>query len=163
MSSVRAIVAGHGEFASGLVSAVVQITGRDDVFAALTNRGKSAQDVERLLREQVERHGVSVVFTDLPAGSCTMAARRLQREHPALVVVTGVNLAALLDFVFAEGDDGAAAGVAAEKGRGARGLTARPAAAAPQGPPAPAPGGGPGREGGSGGAGPATGGGARAD
>mgnify|MGYP005838797001 CR=1 FL=1 len=139
MSSVRAIVAGHGEFAAGLVSAVVQITGRDDVFAPLSNRGRSAQDVEAQLREQVARHGVSVVFTDLPAGSCTMAARRLQREQPSLVVVTGVNLAALLDFHFAAGDDGAAAGVAAEKGRGALALAARPGASPP---PAPAPPGG---------------------
>jgi N-acetylgalactosamine PTS system EIIA component len=130
MSSVRAVVAAHGELAAGLVSAVVQITGRDDVFAAISNRGQSAQDVERQLREQVDAHGVSVVFTDLPAGSCTMAARRLQRERPALVVVTGVNLAALLDFVFADGDDGVAAGVAAEKGRVALGLAARPAAPA---------------------------------
>jgi PTS system N-acetylgalactosamine-specific IIA component len=161
MSSVRAIVAGHGEFAAGLVSAVVQITGRDDVFAALSNRGRSAQDVEQLLREQVERHGVSVVFTDLPAGSCTMAARRLQREHPTLVVVTGVNLAALLDFVFAEGDDGAAAGVAAEKGRGALVLTSRPGAPKPS---SPAAGGrGPAGSGETGGSGGSGGGSGRAD
>ncbi len=59
-----------------------------------------------------------MIFTDLPAGSCTMAARRLQRERPELVVVTGVNLAALLDFVFSEASDAlAAAGGAVEKGR----------------------------------------------
>ena len=41
-----------------------------------------------------------MIFTDLPAGSCTMAARRLLRERPAVVLVTGANLATLLDFVF---------------------------------------------------------------
>ena len=51
--SRRAIVAGHGDFAAGIVSAVVQITGRDDVFIPITNRGLSAQDVERVIREQV--------------------------------------------------------------------------------------------------------------
>ena len=25
---------------------------------------------------------IEVIFTDLPAGSCTMAARRLQRDRP---------------------------------------------------------------------------------
>ena len=123
--SRRAIVAGHGDFAAGIVSAVVQITGRDDVFIPITNRGLSAQDVERVIREQVgapaEGEGgsaVSVVFTDLPAGSCTMAARRLQRDRPGLAVVTGVNLAALLEFVFTESDDPAAAAAeAVEKGR----------------------------------------------
>lgn len=118
MSSARAVVAAHGDLATGLLSAVTQITGRDDVFVGLSNRALSAQDVERLLRETVDAHGAAVVFTDLPAGSCTMAARRLQRERPALVVVTGVNLAALLDFTFAESDDAlAAAGDAVEKGR----------------------------------------------
>jgi N-acetylgalactosamine PTS system EIIA component len=63
---------------------------------------------------------VEVIFTDLPAGSCTMAARRLQRERPELTVVTGVNLAALLDFVFHEGTAATeAAAHAVEKGRAA--------------------------------------------
>ncbi len=117
MSSRRAIVAGHGDFAAGMVSAVVQITGRDDVFVPMTARGLSAQDVERGMRAAATE-GVSVVFTDLPAGSCTMAARRLQRDRPQLQVVTGANLAALLDFVFSEAPDAAAAAAeAVEKGR----------------------------------------------
>lgn len=54
-----------------------------------------------------------------------MAARRLQRELPQLHVVTGVNLAALLDFVFTEAPDaGAAAAEAAEKGRKALAVAA---------------------------------------
>lgn len=101
MSRGRAIVAGHGDFAGGLVSAVAQISGRADVLIAMSNRDLSAQDVERAMRERATPD-VGVIFTDLPAGSCTMAARRLQRERPDLVVVTGTNLAALLDFVFSE-------------------------------------------------------------
>lgn len=120
MSKARAVVAGHAEFASGIVSAVVQITGRDDVFRALSNRGMSTQDVVHALRELLTPDGIQVVFTDLPAGSCTMAARRLQRERPDLVVVTGTNLAILLDFVFAAEDDPAEAlRTAVEKGRAA--------------------------------------------
>jgi len=96
----RALVAGHGDFAAGLVSAVSQITGRGDAFVTLPNRDMSAADVERAMREEVDARGLEVIFTDLPAGSCTMAARRLQRERPAVVLVTGTNLATLLDFVF---------------------------------------------------------------
>ncbi|HUQ82619.1 MAG TPA: hypothetical protein VM076_15830 [Gemmatimonadaceae bacterium] len=115
---VRALVAGHGDFAAGLVSAVGQITGRGDAFATLSNRDMSAQDVERAMREQVDARALEVIFTDLPAGSCTMAARRLQRERPAIVVVTGTNLATLLDFVFhTDVPAGEAAQHAAEKGR----------------------------------------------
>ena len=119
-AAVRALVAGHGEFADGLVSAVAQITGRGDTFVTLSNRDMSAVDVERAMREQVDAAGIAVIFTDLPAGSCTMAARRLQRERPELVLVTGTNLAALLDFVF-HTDVAAieAAHHAADKGRSA--------------------------------------------
>jgi N-acetylgalactosamine PTS system EIIA component len=117
---VRALVAGHGDFAAGLVSAVGQITGRGEVFAVLSNRDMSAVDVERAMREQVDAQGLEVIFTDLPAGSCTMAARRLQRERPAFVLVTGTNLATLLDFVFhTDVPAGEAAQHAAEKGRAA--------------------------------------------
>jgi PTS system N-acetylgalactosamine-specific IIA component len=123
-SSPRAVVAGHGDFAAGLVSAVGQITGRGEAFVALSNRDMSAADVERALREQVEALGLTVIFTDLPAGSCTMAARRLQRERPAIVVVTGTNLATLLDFVFhTDVPAGDAARHAADKGRAALSAT----------------------------------------
>ena len=124
MSKARAIVAGHADFASGVVSAVVQITGRDDVFVALSSRGMSARDVERTLRELASAEGIQVIFTDLPAGSCTMAARRLQRERPDLAMVTGTNLATLLDFVYSDALEPVdAARQAVEKGRAALMLT----------------------------------------
>jgi len=113
------VIAGHGDFAAGMVSAAVQITGRDDVFVAMSNRGLSAADVAAALTRLLEESGAGVVFTDLPAGSCTMAARRLQRERPGLTVVVGVNLATLLDFIFDEQDDAAAATHAADRGRAA--------------------------------------------
>ena len=119
-STARAIVAGHGELAAGLVSAVDQITGRGDVFVPLSNRGLSAADVDRVLRETVAASGARVLFIDLPAGSFAMAARRAQRDDPTLVIVTGVNLPMMLDFAFAEGAAAAeAARHAAEKGKAA--------------------------------------------
>lgn len=118
MSSVKAIVAGHGTFAEGMLSAIEQITGRSDLFIGVTNRDLSAQDVERLIRDRLASSGASVIFTDLPAGSCTMAARRLQREQEGLVVVTGVNLSVLLDFAFhVDAGDAHAVEHAADKGR----------------------------------------------
>ena len=127
MSNVRAIVAGHGTFAEGMLSAIEQITGRADVFIGVTNRDLSALGVETLMRERLAEAGVSVIFTDLPAGSCTMAARRIQREQPDLAVVTGVNLATLLDFVFhAESGDANAVEHAADKGRASLVVTGGP-------------------------------------
>ena len=100
--ALRAIVAGHGDFAAGLVSAVESITGRGRVFRAISARDLSASDLDKLLVREVEESGVKVVFTDLQAGSCSMAARRMLREHPDVLLIAGANLPMLLDFVFAE-------------------------------------------------------------
>jgi PTS system N-acetylgalactosamine-specific IIA component len=119
-SRPRAIIAGHGDFPSGIVSAVQQISGRGDAFLALSNRDLSGEDIEQRLREYVEKEGIRVFFTDLPAGSATLAVRRMMRSDPQIVLVTGANLATLLDFVFeTSGDPAECAKRAAEKGKAA--------------------------------------------
>lgn len=120
-----AIVAGHGSFAEGLVSAVEQISGRGGVFVTLSNTGLTGDDIESRFRAAAADAGVHVFFTDLPGGSATMAVRRLMRSEPELVLITGANLATLLEFAFhAAADPDAAARRAAEKGRAA--ITASP-------------------------------------
>src|SRR4051812_22063810 len=116
----RAIVAGHADFAAGLVSAVEQITGRGGQLIPVSVARLSVQDIEELLRARMLESGVKVIFTDLQAGSCTMASRRILRGVDDAVLVAGANLPTLLDFVFAE--DGPAADAArhaAERGRSA--------------------------------------------
>jgi len=120
MSDVRALVAGHGDFAAGLVSAVQQITGRGDVFRAISARDLSGADLETLIRRTIEETGARVVFTDLQAGSCTMAARRVLRDRHDILFVAGANLPMLLDFALsAEPDAVTAAAHAMERGRAA--------------------------------------------
>lgn len=113
----RAVVAGHGDFAAGVISAVELISGRGAVFRALSNAGLDRVALDAALREAVAAHRARVVFTDLPAGSCTIAARRLAREHVGLVVITGANLSMLLEFALKGGDGPAAAARVAERGR----------------------------------------------
>ncbi len=120
MSSPKAIVAGHGEFAAGLISAVQQITGRGDLLVPVSVQKLSVADIETLLRDKMVEHGVRVIFTDLQAGSCTMASRRILRGMEDAVLIAGANLPTLLDFVFAEGKSAPeAARHAAERGRAA--------------------------------------------
>lgn len=117
----RAIVAGHGAFPAGLVSAVEQITGRGNALIPFSNTGLGREEIESGLRDLLTLHGVRVIFTDLPGGSATLAARRVQHDTPGLAIVTGVGLTALMDFVFcaSEMSPGEAAAHAAEKGRAA--------------------------------------------
>ncbi len=112
-SAPRAIVAGHGSFAVGMISAVEQITGLGAAFIPVSNAGLSPGGIEQAIREAVATHGVRVVFTDLPAGSCTLASRRLSKDGD-VTVVTGVTLPTLLAFAL-----GATAQEAAERGRDA--------------------------------------------
>ena len=73
----RAIVVGHGEFAGGLVSAVGQICGMADKLVVLSMMGMTPEDIESTIRDELDRTGARVIFTDLPAGSATIAARRI--------------------------------------------------------------------------------------
>ena len=96
---VRGVLLAHGEMAAGIVDAVRQITGAGpDVVVPLSNRGLSPESLAARLRELIG--GVpAILFTDLPAGSCGFAARMLAREASQLVVISGVNLPVLLEFV----------------------------------------------------------------
>ena len=94
----RAIVAGHGRFAEGILSAVEQIAGRAGRFVALSNAGLEPGAIESMMREAIATHDATVIFTDLPAGSCTIAARRIQRDRPDLVLVTGAALPTILSY-----------------------------------------------------------------
>ena len=96
----RGVVIGHGGMATGMVDAVRRIAGiGDDVLTALSNEGKGP-DALRAELAKVIGHGRVVVFTDMHAGSCAVAARVTCREHGERAVVCGVNLPMLLDFVF---------------------------------------------------------------
>jgi N-acetylgalactosamine PTS system EIIA component len=116
--TIRALVAGHGDFAAGLVSAVEAITGQGDMLEPIQVKGLCSDDIQQLLRERLLATGALVIFTDLQAGSCTMAARRLLREDADVALVSGTNLPMLLDFVMSKADDAvAAARDAVEKGK----------------------------------------------
>jgi mannose/fructose-specific phosphotransferase system component IIA len=85
--------------ARGLVDAVKRISGHgEDVLAALSNDGRSPESLRAAL-EELLGDGPAVVFTDLQAGSCALAAVATTRRRNT-VVVCGANLPMLLDFVF---------------------------------------------------------------
>jgi PTS system N-acetylgalactosamine-specific IIA component len=99
-TAARAIVIGHGDFSAGLVSAVDQICGMAGRLVGLSMIGLTPETIEETIRAELARTGARVIFTDLPAGSGTLAARRIVKDDPGVVLVSGVNLATLLDFVF---------------------------------------------------------------
>ena len=97
---VRGIVVGHGDMPRGLVDAVKRIAGEKAAgLAAVSNEGKGPE----LLRAEVDAaagSGPSIVFVDIQSGSCGLAAAYACRGCVGRVVISGVNLPMLLDFVF---------------------------------------------------------------
>lgn len=96
---VRGIVLAHGDMARGVVDAVSHIAGiGGDFLVPISNKGLGpdalAEEIVRMAGD-----GPTIVFTDLQSGSCGFAARRCLQAMPQIVVICGVNLPILLEFV----------------------------------------------------------------
>ena len=96
---LRGVVVSHAELAEALVAAVRAISGVDGVLQAVSNEGCNPASLAARIDAGVGA-GPAVLFVDLPGGSCLTSAVRLARGRAELAVVTGVNLAMLLDSVF---------------------------------------------------------------
>jgi mannose PTS system EIIA component len=96
-----ALLVTHGTLGEELVRTVVSILGPQDGVETVSNSGLSAdglaEAIERKLAHLPESAPV-VLFTDLAAGSCGIASRRVGRGGRALRKITGVNLPMLLEF-----------------------------------------------------------------
>ncbi|MEX2467191.1 MAG: hypothetical protein WD995_09785 [Gemmatimonadota bacterium] len=94
------VVIAHGDMADGLVGAVRRIAGTSaDALVALSNQEKSPDELRAEIGE-LAAGGSAIVFVDLQAGSCCTAALASCSACADRVVITGVNLPILLDFVF---------------------------------------------------------------
>jgi mannose/fructose-specific phosphotransferase system component IIA len=96
---LRGIVVCHGSLAGALVDAAVHISGVGDALTAVSNTGCDRGTLEERVAEAVG-HGPAIVFVDLASGSCLFAVLNRLRAMDGVKVVTGVNLAMLVDFVF---------------------------------------------------------------
>ena len=100
MSELHGVIVSHAAVAQALATAVTAITGIEGALTAVSNEGCGTEALGERLREAVGT-GPAVLFVDLPGGSCfTSSARYAKQGGADIAVVTGVNLAMLLDFVF---------------------------------------------------------------
>ena len=103
MAALRpfALLVTHGVLGEELVRTVVSILGPQTHTITLSNSGLSSDAlitaIERRLEEIPETAPV-VLFTDLAAGSCGIASRRIAPEGRPFRRITGVNLPMLLEF-----------------------------------------------------------------
>lgn len=98
MSEVRGVVVAHGDLAPALVRVVERISGVEGALHPVSNESCSPEELTARVAEAVGP-GPAVVFVDMASGSCGFVGRRLAADD-RVVVVSGVNLPMLLDFVF---------------------------------------------------------------
>jgi len=97
--SLLGVVFAHAEVAAALVSAVRAIAGETHGLVPVSNDGCDRAALAARLDGAIgARH--ALIFADMPGGSCAFSAGAYARAHPQVRVVTGVNLAMLLDFAF---------------------------------------------------------------
>lgn len=96
---VRGIIVGHGTFAEALMATAEKIVGKQSDIKVVSNEGfsceKLSQEIAQVLDETVAD---TIVFLDLPGGSCTISCYTIMRDHQDINVISGVNLPMLLEF-----------------------------------------------------------------
>jgi mannose/fructose-specific phosphotransferase system component IIA len=97
--ALRGVVVCHGALAKALVEAAESISGVKGILLPVSNSGCDRDALETRIAAAVDGRP-SVVFVDLASGSCLFAVLKRLRQMPGVTIVTGVNLAMLVDFVF---------------------------------------------------------------
>jgi mannose/fructose-specific phosphotransferase system component IIA len=96
---LRGVVVCHARLAGALIEAAEQISGVRGALVPVSNVDCDRGTLEERVAQAVD--GIpTVVFVDMSSGSCLFAVLNRLRETAGVKVVTGVNLAMLVDFLF---------------------------------------------------------------
>ncbi len=96
---LRGVVVCHAKLAGALVEAAEQISGVRGALVPVSNADCDRGALEQRVAQAVDGTP-TVVFVDMSSGSCLFAVLNRLRESTDVKVVTGVNLAMLVDFLF---------------------------------------------------------------
>ena len=97
---VPALIVTHADLGPALVRAAESVVGRIEDITLLSNEGLSRADLEDAIEASVAnwRQG-GLLLTDFWGGSCHTCGVSAARRHGEVVIVTGVNLPLLLDYL----------------------------------------------------------------
>lgn len=100
MARVPAVLVTHADLAAALLRASERVYGPSDDLTVLSNEGLSRDALESAIEDAVAHwaHG-GLVLTDFWGGSCTLCGLAAARGHGEVVVVSGLNLPILLDYL----------------------------------------------------------------
>ncbi|UCF70694.1 MAG: hypothetical protein JSW49_10970 [candidate division WOR-3 bacterium] len=91
---------GHGSFAETLLRTAEQIVGKQELVEVISNSGLSCDILNTRLEQTIEQNNTNetIVFVDLPGGSCTISCYNMLRNREDLNVICGINLPVLIEF-----------------------------------------------------------------
>ena len=98
MRPFRIVVAGHGDLADALVASAQLICGMvDDMQAVGLRPDDSPESFGERLQAATATDGSVLILTDLVGGTPHNVALAVSRRLPAAVLISGVNLAVLIE------------------------------------------------------------------
>ena len=111
------LIAGHGQFASGLKSALDIIAGEQDrvwVIDAYVDGNESIENEIKKVLDQLRKGDELIVLTDLMGGSITnQVIRSIDLKN--VYVLSGVNFPVLIDLVMSDPDTSTADAIESAK------------------------------------------------
>jgi mannose/fructose-specific phosphotransferase system component IIA len=96
------LIVGHGSLPAALRTAALSIVNTPDALFAISNVSRSAAGLDERLRAAVAEHQENdiLLFVDLFGSSCSHASAGIEREHPGISAICGVNLSMLVRFLY---------------------------------------------------------------
>ncbi|HTM58481.1 MAG TPA: hypothetical protein VL123_08715 [Candidatus Udaeobacter sp.] len=100
MSRVPALLVMHADLAAALLRAAERVYGPIEGVEVLSNEGLSRDALEKQIVHTVGGWSEGgLVLTDFWGGSCHICGASAARGRGELVIVTGINLPLLLDYL----------------------------------------------------------------
>lgn len=98
--SIPALIVTHADLGQALVRAAEKVVGTVEGVTLLSNEGLSRADLEQAIEQLVQGWAAGgVLLTDFWGGSCHTCGASAMRRHGEVVIVTGINLPLLLDYL----------------------------------------------------------------
>ena len=97
---VPALLVMHGDLAQALLRAAEKVVGPIEGVDVVSNEGLSRDDLERAIARHVDGWSAGgLVLTDFWGGSCHICGASVARDRGEVILVTGLNLPTLLDYL----------------------------------------------------------------
>lgn len=95
------IILTHGNLATSLKDTVEQMMGKQMGMMVVSNQGKDPEGLLSKLEELVSKSKSKEIFlfVDLYGGSCWQVAKKFSSKRGDVVLITGVNLPMLVQFL----------------------------------------------------------------